>query len=355
MKQILLTSVVIASLAGAAHAQLPDLTGQVTGTVNQTTRIGADALGNDAMIDQRSGLAVDTRLAGELQRALPRHNRGGSAALDTQLDAEASAFTRVGSTSAGTRIGTRQSARGSAGFAPVRVYAHDGAVLGRVERVRRSSGQRYVVIRTEGSGERVNIPVAEAAFDSRANAVILTQAAARLAGHTGASAGAGLGAMASGSAAAAGGVASGLGSQAVGATAGAAAGLTAAGSAASGLGSQAAGGMAGGSAALASTLRGTLNSHQADASFVNQLSGAASAAGSADGVPVFSADGALIGHAQGMTQGSFGDELVLRHASSGAVNSVAASQAQFNDQIGAVVLTQTQAEYDAAVSASGSR
>lgn len=326
MKQILLTSVVIASLAGAAHAQLPDLTGQVTGTVNQTTRIGADALGNDAMIDQRSGLAVDTRLAGELQRALPRHSRGGSAALDTQLDAEASAFTRVGSTSAGTRIGTRQSARGSAGFAPVRVYAHDGAVLGRVERVRRSSGQRYVVIRTEGSGERVNIPVAEAAFDSRANAVILTQAAARLAGHTGASAGAGLGAMASGSAAAAG-----------------------------GLGSQAVGGMAGGSAALASTLRGTLNSHQADASFVNQLSGAASAAGSADGVPVFSADGALIGHAQGMTQGNFGDELVLRHASSGAVNSVAASQAQFNDQIGAVVLTQTQAEYDAAVSASGSR
>lgn len=351
MKQILLTSVVIASLAGAAHAQLPDLTGQVTGTVNQTTRIGADALGNDAMIDQRSGLAVDTRLAGELQRALPRHNRGGSAALDTQLDAEASAFTRVGSTSAGTRIGTRQSARGSAGFAPVRVYAHDGAVLGRVERVRRSSGQRYVVIRTEGSGERVNIPVAEAAFDSRANAVILTQAAAQMAGHTGASAGAGLGAMASGSAAAAGD----LGSQAVGATAGAAAGLTAAGSAASGLGSQAVGGMAGGSAALASTLRGTLNSHQADASFVNQLSGAASAAGSADGVPVFSADGALIGHAQGMTQGNFGDELVLRHASSGAVNSVAASQAQFNDQIGAVVLTQTQAEYDAALSASGSR
>lgn len=194
------------------------------------------------------------------------------------------------------------------------------------ERVRRSSGQRYVVIRTEGSGERVNIPVAEAAFDSRANAVILTQAAAQLAGHTGASAGAGLGAMASGSAAAAGGV-----------------------------GSQAIGGMAGGSAALASTLRGTLNSHQADASFVNQLSGAASAARSADGVPVFSADGALIGHAQGMTQGSFGDELVLRHASSGAVNSIAASQAQFNDQIGAVVLTQTQAEYDAAVSASGSR
>lgn len=328
MKQILLTSVVIASFAGAAHAQLPDLTGQVTGTVNQTTQIGADALGNETMIDQRSGLAVDTRLTGELQRALPRHNRGGSAALDTQLDAEASAYTRVGSTSAGTRVGTRQSARGSAGFAPVRVYAHDGALLGRVDRVRRSSGQRYVVIRTEGSGERVNIPVAEAAFDGRANAVILTQAAAQMAGHTGAN---------------------------VGATAGAAAGLTAAGSAASGLGSQAIGGMAGGSAALASTLRGTLNSHQADASFVNQLSGAASAAGSADGVPVFSADGALIGHAQGMTQGNFGDELVLRHASSGAVNSVAASQAQFNDQIGAVVLTQTQAEYDAAVSASGSR
>lgn len=351
MKQILLTSVVIASFAGAAHAQLPDLTGQVTGTVNQTTQIGADALGNEAMIDQRSGLAVDTRLTGELQRALPRHNRGGSAALDTQLDAEASAFTRVGSTSAGTRIGTRQSARGSAGFAPVRVYAHDGALLGRVDRVRRSSGQRYVVIRTEGSGERVNIPVAEAAFDGRANAVILTQAAAQMAGHTGANAGAGLSGVASGSAAAAGGV----GSQAVGATAGAAAGLTAAGSAASGLGSQAVGGMAGGSAALASTLRGTLNSHQADASFVNQLSGAASAAGSADGVPVFSADGALIGHAQGMTQGSVGDELIVRHASSGAVNSVAASQAQFNDQLGAVVLTQTQAEYDAAVSASGSR
>lgn len=331
MKRFLLVSVVVAAFAGnAAYAQIPDLTGQVTGTVNQTTQLGAEALGNDAMIDQRSGLAVDTRLTSELERSLPRYNRGGSAALDAQLDAEASAFTRLGSTSAGTRIGTRQSARGSAGFAPVRVYAHDGALLGRVDRVRRSSGQRYVVIRTEGSRERVNIPVAEAAFDSSANAVILTQAAAQMAGHVGANAGAGLGAMASGSAAAAGGLASGLGSQAVG-------------------------GAVGGSAALASTLRGALNSHQADASFVNQLSGAASAAGSADGVPVFSADGALIGHAQGMTHGSVGDELVLRHASSGAVNSVAASQAQFNDQIGAVVLTQTQAEYDAAVSASGSR
>lgn len=331
MKRFLLASVVVAAFAGnAAHAQIPDLTGQVTGTINQTTQLGAEVLDNEAVIDQRTGLALDTRLTSELERSLPRHNRGGSAALDAQLDAEASAFTRAGGTSAGTRIGTRQSARGSARFAPVHVYASDGVLIGRAERVRRSSGQRYVVIRTQGSGERVNIPVAEAAFDGRANAVILTQAAAQMAGHTGANAGADLGAMASGNAAAAGGIASGLGSQTLG-------------------------GAAGGSAALASALRGTLNRHQADASFVNQLGGAAGAAGPADGVPVFSADGALIGHAQGMTQGRFGDELVLRHASGGAVNSVAASQAQFNDQIGAVVLTQTQAEYDAAVSASGGR
>lgn len=81
MKRFLLTSVVVASFAGtAAHAQLPDLTGQVTGTVNQTTRIGAEALDNEAVIDQRTGLALDTRLTGELQRALPRYDRGGSAA-----------------------------------------------------------------------------------------------------------------------------------------------------------------------------------------------------------------------------------------------------------------------------------
>lgn len=334
MKRFLLTSVVVASFAGtAAHAQLPDLTGQVTGTVNQTTRIGAEALDNEAVIDQRTGLALDTRLTGELQRALPRYDRGGSAALDAQLDAEAGAFTRVNGTSAGARFGTRSGARGSAGTAPVNVYASDGQLIGRAERVRRSAGQRYVVVRPNDSSERINIPVADAAFDSRANAVVLAQTAAELTGQAGVT----------------GGAVAGTGSQAVSGMVGATGGAVA------GAGSQAVSGAIGGTTDLAGSLRSSLDAHQADASFVSQLSSAASAAGSADGVPVFSADGALVGHAQGMTQGNLGDEILIRHASSGGVNAIAASQAQFNDQIGAVVLTQTQAEYDAAVSASGSR
>ncbi|MFC4726411.1 hypothetical protein AB6B38_03045 [Glycocaulis abyssi] len=176
MKRILVTTVVIASFAGAAHAQLPDVTGQVTGTVNQTTDARLGVLGSEAMIDQRTGLGIDTRLTGQLDRALPRHDRtAANAALRTQLETESRAYVR-----ASTPNAPRARASARVHYAPVRVYTRDGYYAGHVYRTRRSSGQYHVVIRPEGSTRTHAVLASDAAFDASANAIVLAATQAEL-------------------------------------------------------------------------------------------------------------------------------------------------------------------------------
>ncbi|MGY6662791.1 MAG: hypothetical protein ACXIVO_10770 [Glycocaulis sp.] len=175
MKRILVTTVVIASFAGAAHAQLPDLTGQVTGTVNQTTDARLGLLGSEAMIDQRTGLGIDTRLTGQLDRALPRHDRmAANAALRTQLETESHAYVRASAPPPRARASARVE------YAPVRVYTRDGYYVGHVHRTRRSSGQYYVVIRPQGASRTHAVLASHAAFDASANAVVLAATQAEL-------------------------------------------------------------------------------------------------------------------------------------------------------------------------------
>lgn len=84
---------------------------------------------------------------------------------------------------------------------------------------------------------------------------------------------------------------------------------------------------------------------------VGALGGASgSASGSAmGGVPVYTADGVLIGHADGMTE--TGDAVNVRHASSGEVRAVSASQAAFHDDANAVVLAMSEAEFESETAA----
>lgn len=177
MKAILLVSASLMLAGTAAHAQLPDVTGQVTGTVNQTTDARLGVLGSEAMIDQRTGLGIDTRLTGQLDRALPRHDRmAANAALRTQLETESRAYVRA---SAPPTPRARASARVE--YAPVRVYTRDGYYVGHVHRTRRSSGQHYVVIRPQGASRTHAVLASDAAFDASANAVVLAATQAELA------------------------------------------------------------------------------------------------------------------------------------------------------------------------------
>ncbi|GGG94468.1 hypothetical protein GCM10007420_07510 [Glycocaulis albus] len=181
MKRILLSSIMVTALAGAAaHAQLPDVTGQVTGAVEQSTRLGVDATERNVAIDQRTGLALDTRLTGELEQALSRHDRAGaSAALQSRLDTETRAYVRADTPPPPrARVSARASTR--AQYAPVRVYTRDGYYVGHVHRTRRSSGQHYVVIRPEGSSQTHAVLASNAAFDAGANAVVLAATQAEL-------------------------------------------------------------------------------------------------------------------------------------------------------------------------------
>jgi hypothetical protein len=176
MKAIIILSTALALTAGMAHAQVGDITGQVTGTVNQSTRLGADVLGNGAVVDQRSGLGIDTRLTGQLDRALPRHDRmAANAALRTQLETETRAYVR-----ASTPPPPRARASARVQYAPVRVYTRDGYYVGHVHRTRRSSGQYYVVIRPQGTSRTQAVLASDAAFDASANAVVLAATQAQL-------------------------------------------------------------------------------------------------------------------------------------------------------------------------------
>ena len=167
---------VTAFAAATAHSQLPDVTGQVSGTIDQTSRLGVDADSRDIAVDQRTGLALDTRLTSELEQVLTQHSRANAnASLQSQLEADSQAYVR-------TRTSYRPRARSSARveYAPVRAYSSDGYYVGHVHRTRRSSGQHYVVIRAEGSSETYAVLASDAAFDANANAVILAATQAEL-------------------------------------------------------------------------------------------------------------------------------------------------------------------------------
>jgi hypothetical protein len=337
MNRLLVSAAAAALLSAPAMAQVSDITGRVTGTVDQTTRLGADALDNEAVIDQRTGLEIDSRLHGQLDRALPRHDGAAAeGALRTQLDADASA--QVNGRSAGASMSSRGGMRAGAGgqFAPVNVYASDGALIGRVDRLRRSGGQQHVVIRGSGR-DRIEIPVEQAAFDASANAVVLAMTSAELTGDAA--------------------------STAVDGAADAALNAT---GAADGAAQAAVDAGAGAHSELSAHLRDSLPAHtaaDAGGELQAQLDAAASGAlGSVTGalgldaqggaaangaVPVFSADGALLGHADSVFAVEGEDRLHFIGASSGQIETVAASDAAFNEQANAVVLTGARADYDA--------
>ena len=69
----------------------------------------------------------------------------------------------------------------------------------------------------------------------------------------------------------------------------------------------------------------------------------------AGGVPVYTTDGVLIGHADGMTE--TGDAVNVRHAASGEVRAVSAGQASFHDDANAVVLAMSEAEFESETAA----
>lgn len=367
MKRMLLIAASAAIIAGpAAFAQVGDLTGRVTGQADQTSRATADALGQDAVIDQRTGLALDTQLTGRLDRELSSFDAGSASAdLRPQLEAEANAYGRVNDDSVGasasSRSGSRLSARNET--APVAVYASDGVRVGTVERV----GGGELVIRGESDGESRTVLSDQAAFDSAANAVVLARSSAEFAGEAAGDAASEGQTMAQGAVEGAVDAAAQTGADA--AASGQAAAEDAAGSAQAGAsaGADAAADLQAAlprfdaSQASEDLLAGLQSSATGVASGAGSATGPAagvgaegSASGSASGsamggVPVYTADGVLIGHADGMTE--TGDAVNVRHASSGEMRAVSAGQAAFHDDANAVVLAMSEAEFESETAA----
>jgi hypothetical protein len=382
MNRLLISVAAAALLSAPAMAQVSDITGRVTGTVDQTTRLGVEALDNEAVIDQRTGLQLDSRLHGQLERALPRHDGGAAdASLQSQLDADANAFARVNGRSAGASLSSRGGMRAGAGgqFAPVNVYASDGALVGRVDRLRRSGGRQHVVIRGSDR-DRIEIPVEQAAFDASANAVVLAMTSAEMTGGaasaavdgaadaalgaTGAVDGAAQAAAQAGAGAPRGGCAHGGGRPPAPppARAGGRRGAPPA-AAAAGAAGAARGGRGGGGGRGAGRARPPPPPPGAAGGGwppPPRPPGAGGPPGSVTGalglnagtaangaVPVFSADGALMGHADGVFEVDGEDRLHFIGASSGQIETAAASEAAFNEQANAVVLAGVRADYDA--------
>ncbi|MHA6289152.1 hypothetical protein [Maricaulis sp. CAU 1757] len=176
-----LIALTLAGTAGpAAIAQLPDITGQVQGTIQNSTRLGVDNRLGDTLVDQRTGLAADTRLASHLNSRLGSyHMSDAQGSLRAQLDADARAWVRTPE----ARVRTRTSGHGhasmrgprhDASYARVNVYTRDGYHVGYVDpEPFASDGQLRVRSRTKAGTQIGYVAADRARFSQDANAVVL--------------------------------------------------------------------------------------------------------------------------------------------------------------------------------------
>ncbi|WP_300541217.1 hypothetical protein [Maricaulis sp.] len=200
----LTTAIAAAALAagapGITPAQVVDVTGTVEGQLDTTSRIQSNGLLNsDVLVDQRSGLALNTQLMGRLGSSLPDYNRThASARLRQELDANTRAWSRVSADhwdrtsvhgSMHTRMGTRTTLPRRDRHARVRVYTSDGYHVGHVDRYEddrvmvRVDGDAMAETGTAASaatdaaaeGRLHAVSSSQAALDQDANAVVLSQ------------------------------------------------------------------------------------------------------------------------------------------------------------------------------------
>lgn len=171
------------SAAPSASAQLGQVAGDLTGQLDVTGDLGAAT----GLIDTRTGLQLDTRLVSRLDAGLGAYDAAyADARLRSALETEARAYSRTqvsaprASARSSTRIGA--DARHEPRYARVYVYSSDGYRVGHVDRYR--SGRVYVYSDLDGAPRhRVAVRSADAAFASRAHAVVLSSTRAEFAGQ----------------------------------------------------------------------------------------------------------------------------------------------------------------------------
>lgn len=190
MKIITTSVLAVALMGGAAHAQLGNVTGQVTGGVQNTIGDVSDIQSDlnadtKAVVDNRSGAMVDTELTADLGASLDTYDmeRAGMK-LKNQLENDARMLMAKAEKSAemtydrGTTTASRIRNNVENTPMPVTVYTSDGHRVGTVDSV--SGNAIMITTKTGANAETMTISEGEASFSADANAVVLDLAKADL-------------------------------------------------------------------------------------------------------------------------------------------------------------------------------